>query len=169
VQPGRKPKPLLINKLNGFPGKAKYNSKAKKLAALDLMVPALGAVFIPDHLHEDAQACVQVIKDSMPVGLYSRADSYALAAFACAWAVHKRAAHELANPEFDWVVTYAGKSGPNAWIKIMFEAGRQMATMGDRLGLSPSSRASLQMPSKYKQPQEDPFSNLLELNASSSS
>jgi hypothetical protein len=63
-----------------------------------MMLPNVGDVFIPEHLHEDAQGCLQVIKDSMPVGIYSSLDTFLLAAFACAWATHKRAAHEMNNP-----------------------------------------------------------------------
>jgi hypothetical protein len=36
----------------------------------------------------------------MPRQVYSPLDSFLLAAFATAWALHKRAAHEIANSDF---------------------------------------------------------------------
>src|SRR5215204_6152766 len=154
----RRKTPIIIKRLDGFPHKGPV---AEKLAALDMMVPTFGAVFIPEHIHQDAQACIQVIKDSMPFELYSRADTYTLATFACAWAVHMRASHELANPEFDWVVTDAnGKQVPNPWIRIMFDAGKQVANLGSLLGLNPSARASLRLPGKDRQ-QRDTSLDLL--------
>jgi phage terminase small subunit len=163
---GRKKKPIVINHIEGYPH---HGRKIQKIAPLDMLVPSLGAVYIPVHLHQDAQDCIQVIKDSMPDALYSRADTFSLASFACAWAVHMKAAHELANPEFDWIITNGqGNKAGNPWIKIMFEAGKQMATLGDRLGLNPSARASLKMPG-VERAQRDTSLDLLELNESSSS
>jgi phage terminase small subunit len=165
---GRHKQPIQVHALAGFPDK---RSRSDQVRALSMMLPSLGEVFIPEHLHEDAQGCLQVIKDSMPVGIYSKLDTFMLAAFACAWAAHKRAAHEMNNPNFQWVVninainTNSGRVSP--WVKLMFEAGKQMATLGDRLGLNPGVRQGLRLPTTLEN--RDPYEDLIELNASSSS
>ena len=38
----------------------------------------------------------------MPSNVYSALDSFILSAFATAWALHKRAAHEIGAPGFQW-------------------------------------------------------------------
>ncbi len=90
--------------------------------------------------------CIDIIKQSMPSNVYSALDSFLLSAFAMAWATHKRAAHEIGAPDFQW--TTASKRGsPQAspWIRI---ANQQaiMAALGDRLGLDPKSRTALKLP-----------------------
>jgi phage terminase small subunit len=52
------------------------------------------------------------------------------------------------------------------WIKLMFEAGKQMATLSDRLGLNPSTRQGLRLPTTLEA--RDPYEDLIALNASSS-
>jgi phage terminase small subunit len=162
---GRRKQPIKIHELAGFPDK---RSRASQVQALSLMLPNVGAVYVPDHLHEDAQGCLQVIKDSMPDGIYSRLDTFLLSAFACAWATHKRAAHEMNNPNFEWVIASRnGGETTSPWIRLMFEAGKQMATLSDRLGLNPGVRQSLRLPTTLQN--RDPYEDLIELNASSSS
>ena len=64
-------------------------------------IEALGSPFIPEHLSDDARGCINIIKQSMPSSVYSALDSFLLSAFATAWATHKRAAHEMALPDFN--------------------------------------------------------------------
>src|SRR5437870_4401913 len=90
----------------------------KKLAEIDRLdgnpsrriveesgIEALGQPFIPEHLCDDARGCIEVIKQSMPNHIYSGLDSFILAAFGMAWAIHKKAALEISNPNFNWIVT----------------------------------------------------------------
>jgi len=97
--------------------------------------------FVPEHLSDDARGCIDIIKQSMPSNVYSALDSFLLSAFAMAWATHKRAAHEIGAPDFQW--TTASKRGsPQAspWIRIANQQAGIMAALGDRLGLDPKSR-----------------------------
>ena len=88
-------KPAMLRLLEGNRGKR----------PIDLPeVEASGEPFIPEHLPDDARGCIEVIKSSMPPGVYSGLDSFLLAAFAMAWFVHKRAAHEIGNPDFAFTV-----------------------------------------------------------------
>src|SRR6478672_12926639 len=75
--------------------------------------------------------------------------SFIQSAFATAWALHKRAAHEIGAPGFQW--TTASKRGsPKAspWIRIANQQAGILAGLGDRLGLDPKSRAALKLPTQ---------------------
>ena len=136
----------------------------KKLAEIDRLegnpsrrfieetgVEALGSPFIPEHLSDDARGCIDIIKQAMPSSVYSALDSFLLSAFATAWALHKRAAHEIGAPGFQW--TTASKRGsPQAspWIRIANQQAGILAALGDRLGLDPKSRAALNLPAKQR-------------------
>lgn len=86
----------------------------------------------------------------MPPKVYAKVDSFLLAAFGAAWALHKRAAHEISNPGFEYVVENrrTGSEQPNAWIKILNMQAEKLASLGDRLGLDPKARAGLRLPSE---------------------
>lgn len=117
----------------------------------DFGVEAIGDVFIPEHLDEDAQACIEIVKSSMPPKVYAKVDSFLLSAFATAWSVHKRAAHEVAAPEFAWTKTNgAGTLYANPWIGVLNKQAQLMASLGDRLGLDPKARAAIKLPSGDK-------------------
>jgi hypothetical protein len=90
---GRRAKPAAIKQLEGNPGKRLIQESG---------IDALGEPFVAEHLMDDARGCIEVIKQSMPVRVYSALDSFLLAAFGTAWALHKRAALEISNPEFRW-------------------------------------------------------------------
>lgn len=141
---GPKPKLDAVKRLEGNPGN-------RPLAELEDQIAALGDVFIPEHLDEDAAACIEVIRGSMPPGVYARLDTYLLAAFATAWAIHRRAAHEISNPAFEHVgVNSAGNLAKSPWIDILNSQARIMMAAGDRLGLDPKSRAALRLPKDDK-------------------
>lgn len=117
----------------------------------DSGIQALGEAFVPEHLPDDAQACIEVIKASMPPKVYNALDSFLLAAFATAWALHKRAAHEMNNPEFKFIgLNSAGNETPSAWVKIANQQAMLLASLGDRLGLNPKARASLHLGADQK-------------------
>jgi P27 family predicted phage terminase small subunit len=127
-----------INRLEGNPG--------RRLIA-ETGVEALGSPFVPEHLSDDARGCIDIIRQSMPGNIYSALDSFHLAAFATAWAIHKRAAHEIGAPGFQWT-TASKRGGPQAspWIRIANQQAGILAALGDRLGLDPKSRAAVKLP-----------------------
>lgn len=134
----------------------------KKLAEIDRLdgnpsrrvieesgIEALGEPFIAEHLADDAVGCIEVIKASMPSKIYSALDSFLLSAFGTAWALHKLAAHKINDPKFEHVYA-VGENGAMAqspWIAILNKQAMLMASLGDRLGLDPKSRAALNLPS----------------------
>ena len=137
---GPKPKPAAVRKLDGNPGKRPI---------LEPEVVAHGEVSIPPHLHDDAQACVELIKRSMPAAVYSALDVFALSAFATAWAWHKHAAHAMCDPAFQPVtVDEKGVERPNAWFRILNGQSAELRAWGDRLGLTPAARANLKLPGR---------------------
>jgi phage terminase small subunit len=127
-----------LEALEGNPGKRLIQESG---------IEALGEPFVAEHLMDDARGCIEVIKQSMPVNIYSALDSFHLAAFGMAWAIHKKAALEISNPSFDWIVTNsAGSETQSPWIKMLNGQAAILASLGDRLGLDPKSRAALKLP-----------------------
>jgi hypothetical protein len=121
-------KPAAIRILEGNPGKRLIEESG---------VEALGAPFVPEHLMDDARGCIEVIRASMPSSVYSALDSFHLAAFGMAWAIRKRAALEIGNPAFVWIVEGStGAQTPSPWIKILNAQAAIIASLGDRLGLA---------------------------------
>jgi len=109
--------------------------------------------------------CIETIKMSMPANIYSALDSFLLSAFATAWALHKRAAHEMNAPDFKWTLkSKRGAAVESAWIKIANKQAALMASLGDRLGLDPKSRAALKMPAAKQR--KSKFAGLLGAGAS---
>jgi phage terminase small subunit len=137
-------KPRVLEALEGFPGKG---------PAIEAPgIEALGQPFIPEHLADDARGCIEVIQKSMQLNVYSALDTFLLSAFGMAWAIHARAAHEIGAPDFQWTVRNAtGGQVPSPWIKILNAQATTMASLGDRLGLDPKSRATLKLPNARQQ------------------
>jgi phage terminase small subunit len=136
-------KPAVIRRLEGNPGKRLIEESG---------IEAQGQPFIPEHLMDDARGVIEVIRDSMPPSVYSALDSFLLAAFGMAWAIHKKAAHEIGNPDFEWFVTNSiGSHVVSPWVKILNAQAAIMASLGDRLGLDPKSRATLKLPGARQQ------------------
>jgi len=135
---GRRKKLAEIDRLEGNPGRRFIEETG---------IEALGSPFIPEHLSDDARGCIDIIKQSMPSNVYSTLDSFLLSAFAMAGATHKRAAHEIGAPGFQWT-TASKRGGPQAspWIRIANQQTGILAALGDRLGLDPKSRAALKLP-----------------------
>jgi P27 family predicted phage terminase small subunit len=123
-------------------------------------VEALGRPFIPEHLSDDARRCIEVITASMPDGVYSALDTFLLSAFAVAWEIHKKAAQQIAKPDFAWIVSNArGTLRHSPWISLLNHQASTMASLGDRLGLDPKSRANLHLPEQGSRPSR--FAGLL--------
>lgn len=140
---GRKRKLKAIDILEGNPSNREIE---------DYGIKGLGEPFIPEHLMDDARGCIECIKASMPPQVYSALDSYALAAFGMAWAIHKRAAHEINNPTFEFVKGNSeGLGYPNAWLTILNKQAQMMVAIGSRLGLDPVARQALKLPKARQQ------------------
>jgi phage terminase small subunit len=133
---GRPRKPSALAHLAGNTGK-----RGKLIRESGFI--ALGEPFIPEHLLDDARGCIEVIRQSMPPQIYSALDSFLLAAFGLAWAIHKKAALEISNPDFEWIEHGDNMNRPSPWLRIVNEQSRTMVHLATRLGLDPVSRDSL--------------------------
>jgi phage terminase small subunit len=146
----RRRKLAVMERLEGFPGKT---SQAARTIFEEAGIPGLGEPFIPEHLMDDARGCIELVKQSMPGGIYSALDSYLLAAFGMAWAIHKMAALAISAPDFEAIreMKDTGALVQNQWLAILNKQALMMATLGDRLGLDPKSRALLKLPGAKQQ------------------
>ena len=142
---GPRKKPALIEAMEGFPGKAAIIEAAG--------IEGLGEPFIAEHLMDDARGCIEMIKQSMPRRIYSALDSFLLAGFGMAWAVHKMASLKISDPAFEAIyqMKESGALVQNPWLTILNKQALMMASLGDRLGLNPAGRAALKMPSARQQ------------------
>ena|SRR5436190_1191168 len=135
---GPRPKLAAIDRLEGNPSKRIIEESG---------IEALGTPFIPEHLADDARGCIEVIKQSMPNKIYSALDSFLLSAFGTAWAIHKCAALKISDPDFKHVTTLpSGIEMQSPWLAIVNKQAALLASLGDRLGLDPKSRAALKLP-----------------------
>ena len=142
---GPRKKLAAIDRLDGHP----HHGDGKKSELPDFGIQATGDVFIPEHLEDDAQGCIEVIRSSMPPATYAKVDSFLLAVFATAWAKHKAASHATNDPAFQFLVmNAAGTLVANPLLAIMNNQARVMMSAGDRLGLDPKARQGLKLPSE---------------------
>jgi P27 family predicted phage terminase small subunit len=135
---GRPRKSPEARRLEGNPGKRPIPETS---------IVAGGFVVAPDHLSDDAKACIEIIKRSLPPKTYASCDAFLLSAYASAWAEHKRCVEEVNKPEFKHVE--AGSQGQpvlNPWLKHMNEQARLLLSIGARLFLDPVARSALKLP-----------------------
>ena len=137
-------KPAVIRALEGNPGKRVIDASG---------IEGLGEPFVAEHLMDDARGCIEVIKQSMPKKVYSALDSFLLAAFGMAWAIHKMAAHKISDPSFQAVyqINEYGALAHSPWLGVLNKQAMMMASLGDRLGLDPRSRSALKLPGARQQ------------------
>lgn len=140
---------------------------SKRSIPVDVFVPD-GAPFVPEHLNDDAQMCAEHIIRAFKTKRLTAPDSYALAAFATAWAWHKAATHAMNAPDFKPIVRGSkGNDVPNPWFQILNGQSAVMLQWAKKLYLTPADRAALKAldPEKPK----GKFADLIGQSASSSS
>ena len=102
----------------------------------------------------------------MPSSIYSALDSFILASLRPAWAIHKKATLVISDLHLVWIdKSKRGAGVESAWIRIARQQAALMATLGDRLGLDPKSRAALKLPDAKQR--KSKFEGLLGLNPGS--
>lgn len=113
-----------------------------KRPVIDSGIVADGSPFTPDFISDDAKACIEEIKRSMPPATYARLDSFALTAYATAWSNFKAATEALAAEGY-MEKGSVGQRKQSEWLKVQSDSSAKMMSWGDRLGLDPKSRAAL--------------------------
>jgi len=137
---GRPKKPDAIKRLEGNPGKRPLNGNAP--------VPT-GRVAKPPYVTGYAGEVWDEIVGSMPPNLYTTVDAVVLAAFCVAAGQHRQATETLARDGL-MVFSSNGDEKPHPALTAQTRALTTIAVLGARLGLDPSSRASLVMPRAVK-------------------
>ena len=133
---GRKPKPPELRAAMGNAGHRPIPEPTIKVSGT--------APIIPDHLDDDARACMELIQRSMPADVYQAIDTFALTNFAVIWSLHRKAVINL-NAEGAVIAAKDGdKLNPN--FRVMSDCASKMKEIGSRLGLDPVARASLTLP-----------------------
>ena len=139
---GRKPKPTALKRIEGNPGRRPINGR-EPVAPPDL--PSC-----PQHLAPSAKAewkrLARVLYD---IGLLSRLDRAALAAYCAAYGRWVEAEKKLQETPA-LLKTPSGYVQPSPWIGI---ANRQMEIMAKfmaEMGLTPSSRSRVTVPSRVR-------------------
>jgi P27 family predicted phage terminase small subunit len=134
-RPGRPPKSPEVRRLEGNPGKRPIPKPA---------VQAKGSPEVPDYLDEDAQACIALIRRSLPPKVFAALDGMLLTTFACAWSLHKQAVLAIRDKG---VIGKGSMKQPvvNPWVRILNDQARIMLALSPRLYLDPVARLQLRV------------------------
>jgi P27 family predicted phage terminase small subunit len=136
---GRKPKPTVLRMLEGNPGKRKINAREPKTPA--------GVPECPDFLDDEARAewfrTVPVLQE---MGLLSRADRSALAAYCTAYSRWVQA--EALVKKLGVIVKSPEKGFPmkSPYLTVADQALEIMRKLMVEFGLTPSSRSRIRVP-----------------------
>ena len=132
---GRKPIPTAIKQLNGNPGKRALNAHEPKPVAV---VPPC-----PPHLQGEARKeWRRITKELHALGIISRLDRAALAAYAQAWGRWCEAEEQL-RKHGPIVKSPSGFPIQNPYLAVANKAMEQIMKMSVEFGLTPSSRSRI--------------------------
>ena len=146
---GRKPKPTALKLVDGNPGKRAINRSEPK--------PAEGAPTCPSWLPVEAKAeWKRVVPELERIGVLTKVDRGALAAYCQAWATLKAAEAEIAehgivtleqervfeDPDAGTFVIYV-RSAPNPAVKMAKDAAQTVRLFCAEFGLTPSARSRM--------------------------
>ena len=134
---GRPKKPDLLKKLEGNPGKRALNGNAPNPSGRPKKPP-----FVKGY----ATKIWKQIIESMPPALYTAVDSVVLGAFCVSAGQYRTATEQLAKEGLTITSAVSGDVKPHPALQAQTKALNAITTLGARLGLDPSSRASIVMP-----------------------
>lgn len=155
--PGRKPKPTALKKLAGNPGKRPLNEAEP--------IPPSGVAACPTDLSPDAQTeWNRIAPDLIEMGVLSRIDTAALAAYCESWARWRDAERNLRK--FGSVIKApSGYPIQSPYMTIASKALEQMRKFLVEFGMTPSSRSRISSgPAPMPKPNDakDPFDFLVQ-------
>ncbi|HEY0009885.1 MAG TPA: phage terminase small subunit P27 family [Tepidisphaeraceae bacterium] len=132
---GRKPIPTAIKELNGNPGKRALNHNEPKP---DAVIPPC-----PKHLSLEAKKeWRRITKELHTLGIISKLDRAALAAYAQAWGRWCEAEEQLRN-HGPIVRSPSGFPIQNPYLAVANKAMEQIMKISSEFGLTPSSRSRI--------------------------
>ena len=134
---GRKPKPTALKLVANNPGKRKINKREPK---------PKGAPAAPAELDaRGKREWVRITKSLDGLGLLTGADTAILALYCASYSTWCQAQGKLKKGRT--VKAGNGTEIPSPWLAISNRAHDQIVKVGAELGLTPSARARLQVPS----------------------
>lgn len=153
---GRRPKPTALKTLEGNPGKRPLNENEPR---------PTGVPTCPRHLNKDAKAeWKRISRELTAIGLLTRVDRAALAAYCQAWARWCEA--ELNVQKYGHVIkSPSGYPVQNPYVGIANTALDQMRKFLIEFGMTPASRSRLQITVTPQENETDPWADLMEVNA----
>ena len=146
---GPKPKPNLIRALEGDAGRMAWNANEPKCEFWPVKPPIVGADAI-------ASAEWDRLKMVTPERLYTAMDEGVLTQYCLAWSQLLRAQEQIATHGVLIETPICNKEGvhvadkleSNPALSAWAKANEVLFKTGDRLGLSPSTRARINLPTK---------------------
>lgn len=146
MKPGPAPKPTVVKKLAGNPGKRRLNATEPHPP-----VPA-GTPYAPRFLNAEASAeWRRLVGILIDLGLYTEVDRAALAMYCQAWGRWVVAEKAVAK-DGEILKSDEGGQYQNPWRYAANKAQDQMRKMLAEFGLTPSSRARLSAPAAPDEP-----------------
>jgi P27 family predicted phage terminase small subunit len=146
-----RPKLAAMKQLEGNPGRRKIVEESG--------IVGLGEPELIEKLCERADKCFEDVKKHMPPAIYAKLDTYLLSAYAMCWAILMEAKDHIFSAHHEWIVmNSAGSLTESPWIKMQMKQSQLLASLGDRLGLDPKSRAGLHL---AQEPKKSKFDGLI--------
>jgi P27 family predicted phage terminase small subunit len=134
---GRKPKPTHLKLLEGNPGKRKINRREPR--------PKGGKLLPPAWLRKEAKAEWRRVLAAMPPGLYTQADRQLLVQY-CQNVARVAEIEKIIREQGLTFVTDNGYIAQRPEVGMLNRLQTQIRQTCSELGLSPTSRARLEMP-----------------------
>lgn len=141
---GRKPKPTVIKKLEGNPGKRKLNRGEP--------VPSMDKPKCPTHLSDSAKKKWRQLSEILySARLLTEIDGDALSRYCEAWATWVDAKKKVTASGMV-VKTALGNPIQNPYLSIANHASEQMNKIAVEFGMTPSSRSRISLPQGDNEP-----------------
>ncbi|GFE77518.1 phage terminase small subunit P27 family [Novosphingobium sp. TCA1] len=127
--------PTHIKRLSGNPGKRPLNDKEPQ---------PIGAPAAPKEMTKTAKEVWKRLVASMPVEVYTAADTHILAAYCEAVSNHRTATRMIAAKDFEPMIPGStGQLTVNPIYKLQSDQARLIKELGQRLGLDPIARQQI--------------------------
>lgn len=140
---GPAPKPTALKRLAGNPGKRPLNENEPRFA--------VGYMSAPRNLSADARReWKRVSRELLGVGLLTKVDRAALAAYCQAWGTWLEAERKL-QEDGRVLVTDKGYAYQSPWVGIANAAVDQMRRFACEFGMTPASRTRIHVEKKERE------------------
>ena len=131
---GPKPKPNVLKRLAGNPGKRPLNEEEPQIPG--------GLPECPGHLDDEGKReWMRLCERLEGTGLLTEADRGVMAAYCECWSIHVKACGDLHKYGQILVSKTNGIPYQSPYLNIVMSSGKQLQTLSAELGFTPSSRS----------------------------